>query len=380
MTVSRDSRVAFDAHMMAIALRMAKRGLGTTAFNPSVGAVIADETTGEVIARGWTQPGGRPHAEKEALQRAGDRARGKTMYVTLEPCAHTGRMPTCADAVLTAGLSRLVCALADPNPVVSGGGFEQLRAAGVAVDVGLMADEARALTLGHILHVTQRRPFVQLKLAVSSDWLIAPGNGAPVWVTSPEARAAGHLLRAEADVIMTGISTVTVDDPQLTCRLPGLLHRSPHRLIADSHLRIPDQARVLQRHANDRPKVWIATCDSGARSPLAAFLKAEGRVSGIIDCGAVPIKLAPVLAALSAEPVRRLLVEAGPRLSRNFIENDLVDEAVIFRGFTPLGGESLEPLAGVAFPGVFQDARKWRLSDQRSIGPDQMYVYRRLRQ
>ena len=158
---------AFDRHMMGIALRMAKRGLGQTTPNPSVGAIIADESTGEVIARGWTQPGGRPHAEKEALRRAGARARGQTMYVTLEPCAHTGRVPTCADVMLSAGLSRVVCAIADPNPVISGSGFEQIRTAGVRLDVGLMADQARWLTLGHIIRQTRQRPFVQLKLAVS---------------------------------------------------------------------------------------------------------------------------------------------------------------------------------------------------------------------
>ena len=153
--MSSPESIAFDRHMMAIALRVARRGLGTTAPNPSVGAVIADEASGEVIARGWTQRGGRPHAEKEALRRAGEWARAKTMYLTLEPCAHTGRVPTCADAMLTAGLARVVCAIADPNPVISGSGFEQLRAAGVAVEVGLVAAEARWLTLGHIMRQTQ---------------------------------------------------------------------------------------------------------------------------------------------------------------------------------------------------------------------------------
>ena len=157
--------------MMRIALRMAQRGLGSTAPNPAVGAVIADEATGEVIARGWTQPGGRPHAEKEALRRAGDRARGRTRYVTLEPCAHTGRVPTCADAMLMAGLARVVCAIPDPNHVVSGRGFAQLRGAGIEVDVGLLADEARWVALGHIHRHIHERPFVQLKMAL--DVLVA---------------------------------------------------------------------------------------------------------------------------------------------------------------------------------------------------------------
>ncbi|MEZ5856378.1 MAG: bifunctional diaminohydroxyphosphoribosylaminopyrimidine deaminase/5-amino-6-(5-phosphoribosylamino)uracil reductase RibD [Hyphomicrobiaceae bacterium] len=246
---------SFDSAMMAIAVRMARRGLGTTAPNPSVGAVIADEMTGEVIARGWTQAGGRPHAEKEALRRAGDRARGKTMYVTLEPCAHTGRTPTCADALVTAGIKRLVCAIPDPNPVVSGRGFAQLRAAGIEVDVGYLAEDARWVTLGHIKRQTEERPFVQLKMALDARGRVAAGDGAPVWVTGPEARAYAHLLRARADAILVGSGTVLADDPELTCRLPGLAHRSPDRIVLDTRLRTPPTAKVYRQGLN-RPRVW----------------------------------------------------------------------------------------------------------------------------
>ena len=218
-------RRTFDEHMMRIALRMARRGLGTTAPNPAVGVVIADEHTGEVIARGWTQPGGRPHAEKEALRRSAGRERGRTMYVTLEPCAHTGRHPTCADAMQAAGLARVVCAIPDPNPVVSGRGFSQLRAAGIDVDVGLLAEEARWVTLGHIKRITAHRPFVQLKMALDQHGKVAAGNGAPVWVTGRDARAYAHLLRAETDGIIVGSGTVFADDPELNCRLPGMASR-----------------------------------------------------------------------------------------------------------------------------------------------------------
>jgi diaminohydroxyphosphoribosylaminopyrimidine deaminase / 5-amino-6-(5-phosphoribosylamino)uracil reductase len=194
----------FDRRMMDVALRMARRGLGNTAPNPAVGAIVVDETTGEIIARGWTQPGGRPHAEKEALRRAGARARGLTMYLTLEPCAHTGRNPTCADAMTSSGLKRVVCAIPDPNPIISGRGFEQLADAGVVVEVGVGAEDARWITLGHILCQTEKRPFVQIKMALDANHRIALGDGAPVWVTSPEARAYAHLLRAEADAILVG--------------------------------------------------------------------------------------------------------------------------------------------------------------------------------
>ena len=182
-----------DRRFMQLALRLAHRMLGRTAPNPAVGAVIADETTGEVITRGWTQQGGRPHAEGHALARAGARARGQTMYVSLEPCSHHGRTPPCADAIVAAGMRRVVCAIEDPNPEIAGRGLAVLRQAGITVDLGLCAEEARWMAAGHILRMTRERPFVQLKIAVSGDGLIAPGEGAPRWVTGPEARQFAHM-------------------------------------------------------------------------------------------------------------------------------------------------------------------------------------------
>ncbi len=184
----------FDRHMMSIALTMARRALGTVAPNPAVGAVVADTETGELIARGMTQPGGRPHAETEALERAGDRARGKTVYVTLEPCAHFGKTPPCADALISSGVRRVVVGIEDPDSRTAGQGIARLRAAGIEVETGLMADEARWVTLGHILRVTEQRPFVQLKLALAADGSLPRGHdGKPAWVTGTEARARGHL-------------------------------------------------------------------------------------------------------------------------------------------------------------------------------------------
>ena len=198
----------FDHHMMGIALTLARRGFGTTAPNPSVGAVIADEATGEVIARGLTRPGGRPHAETQALERAGERARGATLYVTLEPCAHHGKTPPCADAVIAAGIRRVVIGAGDPDPRVAGEGSARMRAAGILVETGLLADEADWVTRGHILRVTEQRPFVQLKMALSAEGHVPRGKGgAPKFVTGAEARAAGHLLRAEADAILVGSGT-----------------------------------------------------------------------------------------------------------------------------------------------------------------------------
>src|SRR5262249_43597804 len=221
---------AMDRRFMQLALRLARRMLGRTAPNPAVGAVIADETTGEVVTRGWTQQGGRPHAEGHALARAGTRARGKTMYVSLEPCSHHGRTPPCADAIVSAGMRRVVCAIEDPNPEIAGRGLAVLRQAGITVDLARLAEEARWMAAGHILRMTRDRPFVQLKIAVSGDGLIAPGDGAPRWVTGPEARQFAHVLRARADAIMVRRRSVADEHPERTCRLPREESRSQRRV------------------------------------------------------------------------------------------------------------------------------------------------------
>lgn len=372
----------FDAHMMAIALRMAKRGLGSTAPNPSVGAVIADEDTGEVIARGWTQPGGRPHAEKEALRRAGARARGKTMYVTLEPCAHTGRNPTCADAVLASGITRLVCALADPNPVIAGRGLADLAAAGVNVQTGLMAAEASALTAGHILRRTVGRPFVQLKLAVSLDGRIATGNGKPVWVTGPQARAHGHLLRAEADAILVGIKTILADDPELTCRLPGLEQASPDRVIVDNKLRTPLGARVLNLDRAAR-RVWIATClavdelEDRTDVPDGALIL-TGLGTSEPDDPNNRVDLSALMETLAGNGITRVLVEGGPTIAQNILADDLADEVALFRGGMPLGDNGIEPLGQNGLV-RFDDPKTWHAVEHRVLGADTMTIWRRVR-
>ncbi|MGD9805816.1 MAG: bifunctional diaminohydroxyphosphoribosylaminopyrimidine deaminase/5-amino-6-(5-phosphoribosylamino)uracil reductase RibD [Hyphomicrobiaceae bacterium] len=366
------SRKRLDTEMMAIAVRMARRGLGTTAPNPSVGAVIVDEATGEIVGRGWTQPGGRPHAEKEALRRAGPRARGKTMYVTLEPCAHTGRVPTCADALVSVGISRLVCAIPDPNPVVSGRGFAQLRAAGIEVDVGYLADEARWVTLGHILRQTEERPFVQLKMALDANGRVAAGDGGPVWVTGPEARAYAHLLRARADAILVGAGTVIADDPELTCRLPGLSVRSPDRIVLDTRLRTSPTAKVYRQGAT-KPRVWVAAAldvmDVGAAYGDAMLLDA-----GSMDGGSLDIE--GLLATLARNGLTRLLVEGGPTVWYAFLAAGLVDEVCL------IVGNSSDAATIPVITGD-RDAYfgRYKLlpvpSRERSLGADHLLVYRR---
>ncbi|OYW56714.1 MAG: riboflavin biosynthesis protein RibD [Hyphomicrobium sp. 32-62-53] len=318
----------FDLDMMRIALRMAQRGLGNTAPNPAVGAVIADEVTGEVIARGWTQPGGRPHAETAAIRRAGDRARGKTLYVTLEPCAHFGKTPPCADTIVAAGLKRVVVGCGDPDPRTAGEGIAKLRAAGVNVTENVLEPDARWLTLGHILRITQKRPFITLKIATDANGLIAPGDGtAPRWVTSPEARASGHLLRAQSDAILVGAGTLRADNPDLTCRLPGLAHRSPVRIVLAGRSALDPSAKLFATAT--QPPVMILR--AGAALPADHDLAARGaEVLELPDQN-----IATLLEALAARGITRLLVEGGPTLWRSFASSGLVDEVTLFMAGPP---------------------------------------------
>ncbi len=321
-------RATFDRRMMATAIVLAERGLGQTAPNPAVGAVIADDTTGEVIARGWTQPGGRPHAETEALARAGRRASGAAIYVTLEPCAHHGKTPPCAQAIIAAGITRAVVGVPDPDTRVAGRGVSMLREAGIAVDVGVLADEARWLTLGHILRVTEHRPFVQVKLAVDAAGRISCATeGRPVWVTGPLARAAGHRLRAEADAIVIGARTLAEDDPVLTCRLPGLLHRSPLRVIMGLASGVTPRARIFAT-AGPFP-VWIAAETDADRAAIAALGCPGVSALDVASRSGEP-RVNVTLKALATRDVTRLLVEGGPATWRAFAEAGVVDEVVLF--------------------------------------------------
>ena len=231
-----------DNRFMALALTLGRRGLGNAWPNPAVGAVVVKD--GVVVGRGWTQPGGRPHAEVEALRRAGEAARGATLYVTLEPCSHHGKTPPCVDAILAAGVARVVSALEDPNPKIAGEGHARLRQQGVAVDVGLGAEEALRAHAGHFRRVREGRPHVTLKLAVSADGKAGLPGRKPAAITGEAARTRVHLMRAMNDAVLTGIGTVLADDPQLTCRLPGMAHRSPVRVVLDSALRLPPGSKL----------------------------------------------------------------------------------------------------------------------------------------
>ena len=371
---------AFDHHMMGIALRLAARGLGTTAPNPAVGAIIVDPTTGEVVARGWTQPTGRPHAETEAIARASiqatARARGATMYVTLEPCSHHGKTPPCAEAVIAAGLARVVVGIEDPDPRVAGRGIAMLRAAGIETVRGVRSEEAHRVTLGHIVRVTERRPFVQLKMALGSDGIAPQGaDGKPVWVTGPEARAHGHLLRARADAILVGARTVADDDPELTCRLPGLAARSPVRVVLGGE-HPPAATSRLVTTARQTP-VWIFLPASSDAATCARLEAAGCRVFQVATV-AGRLWLPAVMERLVAEGITRLLVEGGAATWQAFCRAGFVDEIVEYRAPGSDGRHAditrvLHEIATLAPHLGFEPV------SERRIGTDMIYVLSRKR-
>src|SRR6202158_2431189 len=266
---------------MQLAVTLGRRGQGRTWPNPAVGAVVVKD--GVIIGRGWTQPGGRPHAEPVALARAGEAARGATLYVTLEPCSHVGKSPPCADAIIAAGIARVVSAIEDPNPEVAGQGHARLRATGIAVDIGTGAAEAARDHAGHFRRVRDKRPHVILKLAVSSDDRIAAAGHKPVAISGEAAKARVHLLRAQCDAILVGIRTVLADDPLLTCRLPGMEARSPVRVVLDPRLRIQGTSRLVQS-ARETP-LWVMASEL-AEEPAAMKLGAAG--AQVIRLGASP--------------------------------------------------------------------------------------------
>lgn len=363
-----------DTDYMAMALELARRGLGTTAPNPSVGAVIVAD--GNVIARGGTQPGGRPHAETEALGQAGARSRGATLYVTLEPCSHHGKTPPCVDGIIAAGIARVVVSIVDPDPRVAGRGLARLRAAGIEVAAGVLADEARQLTLGHILRVTRGRPFVQLKMAISADGtIVRGGQGRPVWVTGQAARADGHRLRAEADAILVGRQTVEDDDPELTCRLPGLAERSPIRIVLDTHLRIAVTSRLVR--SARKPPLWLA---AGRQADPAVEARLIALSCTVLRCDQLGsrIDIPGMLEALAARGITRLLVEGGPEVWRSMARAGIVDEVVCYRANGEDSNETEESAAqaGGADLARFLDRQDFALAGTRDLGSDRAFIFR----
>jgi diaminohydroxyphosphoribosylaminopyrimidine deaminase/5-amino-6-(5-phosphoribosylamino)uracil reductase len=338
---------ADDARFMALAFTLGRRGLGNAWPNPAVGAVIVRD--GVIVGRGWTQSGGRPHAEVEALRHAKKAAQGATMYVTLEPCSHQGKTPPCADAIIRAGVARVVSALEDPNPEVAGQGHERLRAKGIKVDIGLGADEARRAHAGHIMRVRNGRPYVTLKLAVSADGKAGLAGRKPVSITGEAARARVFQMRAASDAIMVGIGTVLSDNPQLTCRLPGMFERSPVRVVLDASLKLPLATSVVAT-VRETP-TWVFT--SAKPSAIAEeILQQKGCRVFRVGAEDGKLDLDAVLNVLAEQGITRLMVEGGPTVAGAIAAPGLVDEIVLLRGEKTIGAGGIEPLEGMPLNGL----------------------------
>lgn len=368
---AREAKV-LDRRFMQLALALGRRGLGRTAPNPAVGAVIVKD--GIVVGRGWTQPGGRPHAEPEALARAGEAARGATLYVTLEPCSHVGKSPPCADAIIAAGIARVVSAIEDPNPQVAGQGHAKLRAAGIVVDVGTCADEAARDHAGHFRRVRDGRPHVILKLAVSPDDKIGAAGGKPVAITGEATRARVHLLRAQCDAVMIGIGTARADDPLLTCRLPGMAKRSPVRIVLDRALRLPGDGQLV--HSAREVPLWVMTSDT-AEAPAAAKLGAAGVQVLRVKTSEHGLDLADALRMLSDKGITRLMVEGGAQVAASFVEAGLVDEVWLLRGPNEIGAEGVAALGALPLGAITQSS-SFRVRASEKLDHDTLTIYQRV--
>ena len=354
-----------DQDFIRAALHLARRGLGNTAPNPAVGCILVKNSI--VVGRGWTQPGGRPHGEAMALAQAGDAAHGATAYVTLEPCAHHGQTPPCANALVDAGVARVVIAISDPDERVAGKGVKILKDAGITVVENVLRDQAWRANLGFFKRITQKRPAFTLKLATSKDGRIPPKGavGDDKWITSPGARDRGHLLRAQHDAVLFGIGTVLDDDPTYTCRLKGLEPQSPLRVLLDSKLTLPEDCKLLGS-LNEAP-LWIIT---GEKANPARIQTLENQGVTVIKAPGArpdPIWVAGELARCG---LNRVLIEAGPTVASSFLQAGLVDEIDWFRAQKVLGEQGVP-----AFHGF--DLEKLALAPQAVLqaGPDQLEIY-----
>lgn len=360
-----------DLRWMRAALVLARRGLGNVWPNPAVGCVIVADD--RVVGRGWTQPGGRPHAETEALCRAGSKARGATAYVSLEPCSHWGQTPPCADALIEAGLARVVIGLEDPDPRVAGAGVSRLRAAGIAVETEIGAAEAAEVNVGFLMRERLGRPLVTLKLATSLDGKIATGTGESRWVTGPLARVSTHKLRAEHDAIMVGTGTVLADDPQLTCRLPGLGHHSPVRIVLDRNLRIPPAAHVIAE-AREIP-TWVLTLRSANNASREAFLDRGAILIEVDPDAAGRIDLVAAFRALGARGLTRVLVEGGGRLAAALLEARLVDRLIWMHAPLVIGADGIPAIAAFGLHALADAPRFERITTE-TVGADIVSTFR----
>lgn len=358
-----------DLAYMDTALALAARGLGNVWPNPAVGCVLVRD--GRIVGRGWTQPGGRPHAETEALARAGEAARGATAYVTLEPCSHHGKTPPCADALIAAGIARCVVACTDSDPRVAGRGIAALRAAGIEVVEGVRQAEARALNGGFFSRLEDGRPMVTLKIATTLDGRIATRSGESQWITGPAARARAHLERARHDAVLVGGGTLVADDPDLTCRLPGVDPRPVVRVALSSGLSVSAEARMLR--TLDVAPTWIF-CRRDAVG--AEELQATGALVLPVPTAGGGLDLAAVLETLAGRGITRLMIEGGGQVAAGFLARGLVDRIMWFRAGRIIGGDGL-PAIGQLGLDRLADCPDFARRAVEPVGDDVVEIYER---
>lgn len=347
MTKDNSPYTLADNAYMKMALDLSRRGLGLVAPNPAVGCVIVKD--GHIIGRGWTGKGGRPHAEVIALSNAGD-ATGACVYVTLEPCAHFGKTPPCAEAVVKAGVKKVIIATGDPDPRVSGKGVAILEAAGIEVCQGLLKLEADLVNQGFFQKVKIKRPLVTVKLATSKDGKIARKEGKQTWVTGPEARMRGHLCRANHDAIMVGINTVLVDNPSLDCRISGLQGRSPIRIVLDSKLRVPLDSKLCDTSTQS---TWVMTA-SDDKAIIQSLENKGVKVFKVLINAQGELDLNQVMAVLAKEGITRLLSEGGGRVNASLMRAGIIDRIIWFKSSESIGETGLNALYDISIEDLDQ--------------------------
>lgn len=355
---------ADDHRYMAQALCLAELGLNSTSPNPRVGCVMVREA--QVVGEGWHQQAGMPHAEVHALQQAGAAARGATVYVTLEPCSHHGRTPPCADALIAAGVARVVAAMRDPNPQVAGRGLAQLQAAGIAVECGLMEEAARELNIGFVSRMTRGRPWVYTKVAASLDGKTALANGVSQWITGPAARQSVQLLRARCCAILTGVGTVLADDPQMNVR-DIETSRQPLRVVVDSQLRTPPSAKILAGGA-----LIVSAIEDAAKIQA---LRTAGAEVLVLPNGNGRVDLARLLQVLAEREINEIMVEAGVTLNGAMLEANLIDELVLYMA-PMLLGDTARGLFALPALKQMDERKNLVLRDVRQVGCDMRVIAR----
>ncbi len=356
---------ADDFRLMARALQLAERGLWTTSPNPRVGCVLVRD--GAIVGEGWHEKAGEPHAEVHALRAAGDRAKGATAYVTLEPCSHHGRTPPCAEALISAGVARVVAAMRDPNPLVAGRGLALLQAAGIETACGLLENEARELNIGFVSRMTRGRPWLRLKAAASIDGKTALNNGISQWITGPDARRDGHRWRARACAILTGIGTVRDDDPQLSVREVDT-SRQPLRVVVDSRLEIPLTARILQGGG-------ALVVGAVANAEKIEMLRSTGNFAEILPNAFGKVDLKALLELLAQRGINEVHAEAGFKLNGSLLNEGLVDELLLYQA-PSLIGHVASGLFNLPELTTLDGKRRLQILDRRQIGEDTRLIAR----